>query len=148
VLADREFIGATWFKWLKKEGIDFYIRVKKNTNVPNSRGERVQAHRLFRFLKVDEQLIIRDARTVTNVTVYLSALRLKDGTLLIIASSELIEQPLEAYAKRWEIKTLFSCLKERDFNLEDTRITQLIRLKRLLVVAVIAFAWAHRTGSL
>ena len=29
VLADREFIGATWFKWLKKEGIDFHIRIKK-----------------------------------------------------------------------------------------------------------------------
>jgi hypothetical protein len=29
LLADREFMGATWFKWLKTEGIDFYIRVKK-----------------------------------------------------------------------------------------------------------------------
>lgn len=31
--------------------------------------------------------------------------------------------------------------------LEDTRITKLIRIKRLLVVVVIAFAWAHRTGE-
>jgi hypothetical protein len=147
VLADREFIGETWFKWLKQEGINFHIRIKKDAKVPNSRGEMVQAHLLFRFLKVGEQRIIRDARTVTDVAVYLSALRLEDGKLLIIASSKLIEQPLEAYAKRWEIETLFSCLKERGFNLEDTRITQLIRLKRLLVVAVIAFAWAHRTGE-
>jgi hypothetical protein len=50
-------------------------------------------------------------------------------------------------AKRWEIETLFSCLKGRGFNLEDTRITKLIRIKRLLVVAVVAFAWAHRTGE-
>lgn len=147
VLADREFIGAMWFKWLKNEGINFHIRIKKDAKVPNSRGEMVQVHLLFRFLKVGEQLIIRDARTVTDVAVYLSALRLEDGKLLIIASSKLVEQPLEAYAKRWEIETLFSCLKERGFNLEDTRITQLIRLKRLLVVAVIAFAWAHRTGE-
>jgi hypothetical protein len=147
VLADREFIGATWFKWLKNEGIDFHLRVKKNTKVPNSRGEMVQAHRLFQFLKVGEQRIISDARTVTGVSVYLSALRLEDGKLLIIASSKLIEHPLEAYAKRWEIETLFSCLKKRGFNLEDTRITQLIRLKRLLVVAVMTFAWAHRTGE-
>ena len=31
--------------------------------------------------------------------------------------------------------------------LEDTRVTKLIRIKRLLVVVVIAFAWAHRTGE-
>ena len=77
----------------------------------------------------------------------MSALRLEDGKLLILASSELIEQPLEAYAKRWEIETLFSCLKGRGFNLEETRVTKLIRIKRVLVVVVIAFAWAHRTGE-
>jgi hypothetical protein len=147
VLADCEFIAQAWFKWLKSEGIDFHIRVKKDAKVPNSRGERGQAHVLFRFLKVGEQLIIREARKVTDAEVYLSALRLEDGTLLILASSELIEQPLEAYAKRWEIETLVSCLKGRGFNLEDTRITKLIRIKRLLVVAVVAFAWAHRTGE-
>jgi len=147
VLADREFIGETWFKWLKSEGINFHIRVKKDAKVPNSRGELVQAHVLFRLLKVGEQLIIRDARKVTDVDVYLSALRLDDGKLLILASSELIEQPLEAYAKRWEIETLFSCLKGRGFNLEETRVTKLIRIKRVLVVVVIAFAWAHRTGE-
>jgi hypothetical protein len=147
VLADREFIGETWFKWLKSEGINFQIRVKKDAKVPNSRGERLQAHVLFLFLKVGEQLIIRDTRKVTDVEVYLSALRLEDGKLLILASSEPVEQPLEAYAKRWEIETLFSCLKGRGFNLEDTRITKLIRIKRLLVVVVIAFAWVHRTGE-
>ena len=147
VLADREFIGEAWFKWLRSEGINFHIRIKKDAKVPNSRGELVQAHVLFRCLKVGEQRIIRDARKITDVDVYLSALRLEDGKLLILASCELIEQPLAAYAKRWEIETLFSCLKGRGFNLEDTRITKLIRIKRVLVVVVIAFAWAHRTGE-
>ena len=147
VLADREFIGETWFKWLKSEKIKLHTRIKKDAKVPNSRGEMVQAHVLFRFLKVGEQLISRDLRNVTDVEVYLSAVRLDDGSLLILASSELIEQPLGVYAKRWEIETLFSCLKGRGFNLEDTRITKPIRIKRLLVVAVVAFAWAHRTGE-
>jgi transposase len=129
------------------EGINFHIRVKKDAKVPNSCGKMVQAHVLFQFLKVGEQLIIRDARKVTDVSVYLSALRLDDGQLLIIASSQCIEQSLEAYAKRWEIETLFGCLKGRGFNLEETRITKLIRIKRLLVVLVIAFAWSHHTGE-
>ena len=30
LLADREFIGSDWFAWLKHEGIDFHVRIKKN----------------------------------------------------------------------------------------------------------------------
>jgi hypothetical protein len=29
VLADREFIGKQWFKYLKDNGINFIIRIKK-----------------------------------------------------------------------------------------------------------------------
>ncbi|MBK8537866.1 MAG: hypothetical protein IPL59_23805 [Candidatus Competibacteraceae bacterium] len=29
VLADREFIGEKWFKYLKNNGINFNIRIKK-----------------------------------------------------------------------------------------------------------------------
>jgi hypothetical protein len=71
--------------------------------------------------------------------VYLSCLRLVDGELLIIASSDNTRQAIEDYAKRGEIETLFSCLKGRGFNLEDTRVTKLIRIKRLLVLPTIAF---------
>ncbi|WP_019868097.1 hypothetical protein [Methylovulum miyakonense] len=33
------------------------------------------------------------------------------------------------------------------FNFEDTHVTDRRRIKRLLVVAVIAFYWAHRVGE-
>lgn len=147
LLADREFIGEKWLAWLKSKGIDFYIRIKKDAKVPNSRGVLMQAHCLFRFLKIGESLTIRQPRTMTGVEVYLSALRLDDGELLIIASSKLCENALEIYGKRWEIETLFSCLKGRGFNLEDTRVTDTTRIKRLLVIPVIAFCWAHRVGE-
>lgn len=29
LLADREFIGADWFRWLKKKQFHFIIRIKK-----------------------------------------------------------------------------------------------------------------------
>lgn len=147
VLADREFIGNAWFSWLKAEGIPFHIRIRKNAKVPNGRGELVQAQLLFRFLKAGEKLVIEQARMLSDVPVYLSALRLEDGELLIVASSLNANDAIETYALRWQIETLFGCLKGRGFNLEDTRITDRRRLKRLLVVVVIAFCWAHRTGE-
>ena len=41
----------------------------------------------------------------------------------------------------------YLAFKGRGFNLEDTRITNRLRLKRLLAVMVIAFCLAHRTGE-
>jgi hypothetical protein len=147
LLADREFIGERWLTWLKAENIGFYIRIKKDAKVPNSRGNGVQAKQLFQFLKVGETLALREVKRMTGVDVYLSALRLEDGELLIVASDKSCFDSIAIYAKRWEIETLFSCLKGRGFNLEDTRVTDRARIKRLLVVPVIAFCWAHVTGE-
>lgn len=147
VLADREFIGGRWLAWLKAENIPFYIRIKKDAKVPNSRGHQVQARQLFQFLKPGEALTLPDAKTMTGVTVYLAGLRLADGELLIVASDQAYPDAIAIYGKRWQIETLFACLKGRGFNLEETRITDRTRIKRLLVVPVMAFCWAHRTGE-
>lgn len=147
VLADREFIGSDWLKWLQSQNIDFGIRIKKDAKIPNAQGELLRAEKLFLFLKIGEQMFIDKPRRMTGVDIYLTVLRLHDGELLIIAASKPCERTLEAYARRWQIETLFAAFKGRGFNLEDTRITNRLRLKRLLAVMVIAFCWAHRTGE-
>jgi len=147
LLADREFIGEAWLAWLNAEQISFHIRIKKDAKVPSSRGEPVQAKQLFQFLKAGEAHTLATAKTMTGVDVFLSGLRLSDGELLIIASSKACLNAIETYGKRWQIETLFSCLKGRGFNLEETRVTDRARIKRLLVVAVVAFCWAHRIGE-
>jgi hypothetical protein len=147
LLADREFIGGEWLKWLKKQGINFVIRIKKDAKITNSQGQAVQAKNLFRFLKPGETQVIQGTRKMTGVDVYLTALRLDDGELLILVSSKAGDDAVETYQKRWQIETLFSCLKGRGFNLEDTHVTNRLRIKRLLIVPVIAFCWAHRTGE-
>jgi hypothetical protein len=147
LLADREFIGKDGFTWLNLAGIDMTIRIKKNAKVSNSRGELVPAQQLFGYLKAGESQRLEGVRTMNRVDVYLSALRLQDGELLIVATGKADENAIESYARRWQIETLFSCLKSRGFNFEDTHVTDRRRIKRLLVVAVIAFCWAHRVGE-
>jgi Transposase DDE domain len=146
-LADREFVGKRWFAWLKSENINFAIRIKKNSQVKNSRGVFVDVQDLFRHVKKGEELILKGSYQVTESEVFLSALRLEDNELLIIATGDFCLDAVENYGKRWQIETLFSCLKSRGFNFEDTHVTDRNRIKRLLVVAVIAFCWAHRVGE-
>lgn len=148
ILADREFIGEKWFKYLKNNGINFIIRIKKDAKTTNSQGQEVQVKNLFLHLKPAESFTIEDPRLITRVPVYLTALRLSDGEFLIVASSKNDGQhALEYYKERWQIETLFSCLKSRGFNLEETRVTDLERIKKLLIVPVIAFCWSYRTGE-
>jgi len=147
ILADREFIGGEWFGWLKKEGISFCIRIKKNFLTTNSRGDEVCVKDLFHDLQSGSQRILSDARKLWGQAVYLSALRLPDGELLIVATDSLLPDPIGHYGKRWEIETLFGCLKSKGFNFEDTHIVEPARIGKLLVLLSIAFCWAHKTGE-
>ena len=123
------------------------IPIKKNANVSNSRGDLVPVQHLFWSLKAGETQRLDGVRNMNSVDVYLSALRLPDGERLIVATGNASDHAIESYAHRWQIETLFSCLKSRGFNFEDTHVTDRRRLKCLLVVAVIAFCWAHRVGE-
>ena len=147
ILADREFIGGDWFKWLLDKKIPFYIRIRNNTVTTNSQGLEVDIDALFYGLKQQEQRIIQGKRMIMGCELYLAGLRLSDGDLLIVATSELPEYAIMTYGLRWEIETLFGCLKGRGFNFEDTHVTDIDRIKKIFVLLAIAFCWAHKTGE-
>jgi hypothetical protein len=147
LLADREFIGKDWFAWLLREKIPFNIRIRNNTITTNSRGLEIDIDALFYGLKPGDQLILKGRRIVLGHLVYLAGLRLADGELLIVATSVSAESAIITYGLRWEIESLFGCFKGRGFNFEDTHITDKERIKKLVALLAIAFAWAHRTGE-
>ncbi len=65
---------------------------------------------------------------------YLSGIKtIKYGKLdfCIIVSFNKPEEALEKYRQRWQIETLFRGLKSSGFNLEDTHVTHLYRLRSL-----------------
>ncbi|WP_242602106.1 IS4 family transposase [Legionella yabuuchiae] len=147
LLGDREFVGNDWFSWLLTEKIPFCIRIKGNVVTTNARGLAVDIQALLYDLKPGEQRVLKDKRKLWKQLVYLSALRLPDGELLIVATDTLLEDPIKHYGKRWEIETLFSCLKSRGFNFEDTHIIEAARIERLLALLTVAFCWCHKTGE-
>jgi len=147
LLADREFLGNDWFSWLNREQISFVIRIKGNLITTNSRGKTIRVDELFRGIKPTEERTLYGKRTVMGVELFVSGLKLPDGELLIVATDTAPGLAIKTYALRWEIETLFSCLKGRGFNFEDTHIINQDRIKKLLVLLAIAFCWAHKTGE-
>jgi hypothetical protein len=144
---DREFIGKEWFRWLKRNRIDFRIRVRENTQVTNGRGELVPAWTLFRSQRIGTELVIARARRCWGLDLYFSGVRLSSGEYVIVVAPQAAERALADYARRWEIETLFGCLKSRGFRLEETHVTDPARLKKLLALLALCFCWAVIVGE-
>jgi IS4 transposase len=56
---------------------------------------------------------------------------------LIIVSFNKSEQANGYYKQRWQIELLFRALKSSGFNIEDTHVTDLKRLKNLFLLTMI-----------
>ncbi|KOR27188.1 hypothetical protein TI03_07395, partial [Achromatium sp. WMS1] len=145
--ADREFKGAIWLKWLTLMGINFRIRIPNNTQVNNRfRNKMISITKLFCGLKIGEVMTLNKAYKIWGTWVYVSATRSITGEYVIVISNENTPNILEDYRKRWSIETLFSALKIRGFNLEDTHLTQPDRISKLFAIVTLAFVWCYRVG--
>ena len=145
VVADREFIGREWFRWLHTQNIPFVIRIKENALVKSAGGE-IHIKKLFENLNIYQQLSLCKPRNVYDLPVYLSAIKLKDQ-YLILATNQQGQTALDTYKKRWGIEVLFANLKSRGFNLEETHLIHPDRIEKLIALLAIACAWAHIIGQ-
>ena len=102
---------------------------------------------LFQDLPVGQHKVLRHKRQLWGHWVYIAALRLEDGSLLVIATQTAPKTALTDYAKRWGIETLFGILKTRGFCLESTHLTDFERLSKLLALLSLALCWVVLTGE-
>ncbi len=145
--ADREFIGQEWFRYLLSKLILFRIRIHENFLVMNARGIPVPAKRLFRGLKPGGWQVLKGKRMVLGHELFIVGLRLSNGEYLILVTNNDPELAIKDYSQRWEIETLFGCLKSRGFRFESTHMTNPERISKLLALLAIAFCWCHITGE-
>ncbi|VAW29834.1 hypothetical protein MNBD_BACTEROID07-1893 [hydrothermal vent metagenome] len=151
LLADREFVGEEWIAYLNRYNIRYHIRIRDNFYVVIPRnGHRVKASVLFHQLKLDQFTYHRRIVYVNNQLCYISASKVlgRDGKpeLQVIIS---FNEPGEAnslYKQRWQIESAFRALKSSGFNMEDTHLTEMDRVEKLLSLVLIAFTWSYRIG--
>ena len=82
------------------------MRIKKSDRI--GEGKRhLRASVVFAHLKPGQTQILSGRRLVWGRLVYVSALRLDDGELLIIITPDATTSAISDYAQRWGIETLF-----------------------------------------
>lgn len=148
VTADREFACREWLQFLDKEKIPFCLRIKSSAFITDKRGGRMRASKLLRTGRVGEKLYCRRRRKMCGVKVAVAGLKKADGDNVIVISSFEAKDALSEYCLRWQIETLFGCLKSRGFCLEETHLTDKDRVSRLLALLTLAFCWALLSGKL
>ncbi len=148
VTADREFCSKDWLEFLIANQIPYRLRIKANHQITNVRGQQVRASRLCRTLKINQPIELRGKRLLWNKSVFVAVCRKADGDNVLVISNEQSGKILLEYGTRWKIETLFGILKTRGFRLEDTHLTEVERIGKLLSLLTIAVSWAMLAGEL
>lgn len=151
LLADREFIGDHWLKFLNFNRIRYHIRIRENFWVVIPRnGHRIKATWLFNHLKINQFEFLHGIVYVNGQLCYLSASKIKNKQgfpeLQIIVSFNKPDEAQSVYKERWQIETAFKALKTSGFNIEDTHLTDIERINKLFALVLVAFVWAFKAG--
>ncbi len=148
VTADREFASREWLAYLVKNKIGFRLRIKANHLITDKRGRSIHASKILKTMKIGERAELRRRRRLWNQSVFVAVCRKADGDNVIVVSSERSGQILLEYGRRWQIETLFGCLKTRGFRLEDTHLTRGERISSLLSLLTLATVWGLLAGEI
>jgi len=148
VTADREFASKEWLAYLVENKIGFRLRIKANTLITDKGGQTIHASKMLKTMKKGERAEFQRRRKLWKQSVFVAVCRKEDGDHVIVVSSQRTGRILLEYGQRWQIETLFGCLKTRGFRLEDTHLTHGSRVSSLLSLLTLATVWGILAGEI
>ena len=140
---DREFGGGKWLNWLDDKGVGYVVRVKSNTIVGNKLAHQYRSTRNKKGGHLRQK--------VWGMDVFFSCKAInckgrREERLYVISNRFSGKEALELYQLRWGIELLFSHLKKRGFNLEDTHMSEARKLEKLFALVSLAFLFSFSWG--
>ncbi|WP_019011643.1 IS4 family transposase [Deinococcus aquatilis] len=142
LIADREFVGQEWCRYLRWKRIRHCLRIRENTRI-----EDELVRDLFLDLKPGEVRTLFERTWVYGGWMHVVITLSPVGDRVIVASNLPIVDVLKTYRLRWRIESAFSALKLRGLNLEATHMTDADRISRLFGLLCIVLAWMVRVGA-
>ena len=144
ILGDREFISEEWMSWLSDNKIRFVIRIKSNSIL--FKGEKYsKAINSFNNLKPGEKRKIK--RSLWGMSLSIVGNKSSSGELCILATNGDPNLALDMYPMRWQIESMFLCLKSKGFNLESTSMQDPSKLNVLFGLLAILTCWNCKIGA-
>jgi Transposase DDE domain len=151
LLADREYVGTDWFKYLKTKKIHFVIRMRLGDYESN-----VDAVQGKSYLAMYAKCAAKDKIVKKQVFIggegYITVMMpnpnhdAQEPVFIFLTTLPDAKTAAKLYAKRWKIECLFKHLKSNGYNLEDLNLRN--AGKNLLMFAIVtrAYILAIREG--
>lgn len=144
LLADREYVGKTWFKFLKTNKINFVVRLKHGDYESEvDAGQGKPYWQMYLKCAAKNKILKRkvwlDGEPFTFVMMPNPKTCADEPVLLFLTTLTDAKKAAELYVFRWKIECLFKHLKSNGFHLEDLNLKD--EGKNLLMFAVAATAY-------
>jgi len=147
IVADREFVGEKWLKYLNDNKLRYYIRIRNNFKVFIPRKNKtVKAFWLFNAFNINEFVYYPNIVKINGQLCYLSGGKLNKGEYLILVSFTKPEKADYYYKQRWQIEMTFRAMKSSGFDIEKTHLSDTKRIEKLVLLILVAFVWAYKVG--
>jgi hypothetical protein len=137
VIGDREFIGHKWMKYLKDNGLLFVMRLPKHHLIERLDGRKQRLTDVS--LSIEKPLLLTDC-LVDGVVGHVWVKALPDRDYLFLFGTAKVAYFGQLYRRRWTVESLFQAFKTRGFNLENTHLKSLTKLKKLVALVSIAYS--------
>lgn len=144
LLADREYIGKDWFKFLKQSKIHFVIRLRfgdyyEEVNDGKEGGYERMLHKCAAKDRLLKKQILLHGLPFTFVMMPNPKEEAEEVVMIFLTTLTNAPKAAALYAKRWKIECLFKHLKTNGYNLEDLNLKD--PNKNLLMMAIVATAY-------
>ena len=143
VLGDREFVGHTWLKWLKDNRLNFIMRLPRHHHLTHPNGQ-VQAVAGLGLRPGQVRQVAQCQVDGVWGQVWVKAL--EGGDFLFLFATAGLRHLAQLYARRWTIEQCFQNLKGRGFNLEASHLRCLHKLRKLVALVSLAYAFCLSLG--
>ena len=140
LLMDREFNGTEWLKWIDDQSIAYILRIKKNVRIGGVSAEDIGSKPGTKS---------RIEMDIFGLSLFFGSKRMKptkSGIIYVVSNRFKGKEALEIYRQRWGIELLFSHLKRRGFNFEDTHMSDKKKLEKLMAILSLSFLYSYGWG--
>lgn len=153
LLADREYVGREWFKYLSESGLYFVIRVKEGIyhDEINANGGRTwqqlkaKAAQKAKGKKVSKKIKI-DGLDLHYIVMKNPRPDAEDELVYLLTNLHSPTQASRLYQWRWQIEVCFKHLKSNGVNLEAMNVQGKEKRHLMMAIAVLVYILAIREG--
>ena len=143
-MGDRFYGTPDLIAWCRRQDWDWRLRLKQDLLVFEDGGETTLAACFAQGEHLLSGIELTAKRVATNVAMVHEAGH-PEPWIIALSQPPSVHRAFD-YGLHWGIEAMFSDLKTRGFNLEDSQIARTDRLDRLVLVLALALHWAVSTG--